>query len=279
MSDEALRDAARRSLADVDLDVGFAWAVVEGLVDGELWADRPSDPRAFHAVHPCGMSLVWGRDVARVADGAVRHIRERAARGTGEWLQIDQRWHGLDWDRMLDAVPLEQAAASGVSAGTVRRTRLNFAFDPGAFRAGRRDAAGTGTGVGTAQATVRRATAADFAWQGSNAPERFWPDAGAFLTHGGGWVAEVDGAPAALCFTAFRTGVDVEIGIETHPAFRRRGLARVACAAMIGDVLAADLAPVWSCREDNTASTGLAATLGFAVSRRLPYFEVRAAPA
>jgi RimJ/RimL family protein N-acetyltransferase len=270
---------ARRALADVDINVAFARVVVDGLVEGEQWADRPREPRAFHAVHPCGMSLVWGPDVASVVDDVVRRIGDRAARGTGEWLQVEPRWHGLDWDRMLGAMPLEQyaategrvgaASAGGASVGVVRRTRLNFAFEASAFAARPPARADAGAWI------ARRASEADFAWEGSTVPGRFWPDAAAFVARGGGWVVEVDSTPAAIAFGAFRVDDAVELGIETHPAFRRRGLASVAASAMIEDLLAAGLTPVWSCREDNVGSLRLAHVLGFAVSRRLPYFEVK----
>lgn len=259
MSDQ--REAARRALAEVDCNVGFAAVVVDGLAGGELWWDDDAAPRAFHAVHPCGMSLAWGPGLGEVADVVVRRVLDRAARGHGEWLQVDPRWHGIDWDGLLGAVPL------GGEGAVVRRTRLNFAFDAEAFAVARRDAAGAG----------RRATEDDFAWPGGTVPTHFWPDARAFLAHGGGWVAEADGAPAALAFAAMTSGDDVEVGIETLPAFRRRGLARVACAAFIEDLVGAGRTPVWSCREDNEGSVRLAAMLGFDVSRRLPYWEVRAA--
>lgn len=268
MSD--LGEAARRALADVDCNVGFAALVVDGLPGGDLWADDDDAPRAFHVVHPCGMSLAWGPGLGEAAGVVVRRVLERAARGQGEWLQVDPRWHGLDWDGLLDAVPLGQADADGDADGArpavVRRTRLNFAFDADAFAVARADAVGP----------ARRATAADYAWPGGTVPVGFWPDAQAFLARGGGWVAEADGAPAALAFAAMTIGDDVEIGIETLPAFRRRGLARVACAAFIEDLVAAGRTPVWSCREDNVGSVRLAGALGFAVSRRLPYWEVRA---
>ncbi|WP_024285591.1 GNAT family N-acetyltransferase [Cellulomonas sp. KRMCY2] len=270
-----LRADARRALADVDVNVGFARVVVDDLVEGELWADRPREPRAFHAVHPCGMSLVWGPDVESVVDDVVRRIGDRAARGLGEWLQVEPSWHGLDWDRMLSAVPLERyvvtegsVGPARATVGAVRRTRLHFAFEPSAFAA--RPPVGTDAGTWS----LRHATEADFTWEGSTVPGRFWPDAAAFLARGGGWVVEVDGTPAAISFCAFRVDDELEIGIETHPDYRRRGLASVAASAMIEDLLAADLTPVWSCREDNVGSLRLAHVLGFAVSRRLPYFEV-----
>ena len=69
--------------------------------------------------------------------------------------------------------------------------------------------------------------------------------------------------------------------LEPHGSFRCRparisALARVACAALIEDLVRRGLVPVWSCREDNTGSARLAGSLGFAVSRWLPYYEVRA---
>ncbi len=266
-----LLEAARRALADVDCNVGFVAVVLDELPGGDLWVDDDVAPRAFHAVHPCGMSLAWGPGLGEAAGDVVRRVLLRAARGRGEWLQVDPRWHGLDWDGLLGAVPLadleDPAPAQAVHPVVVRRTRLNFALDTAAFAAARAEARGP----------VRRATEDDFAWPGETVPRDFWPDARTFLAHGGGWVAEADGAPGALAFAAMTSGEDVEIGIETLPAFRRRGLARVACAAMVEDLLAGGRTPVWSCREDNEGSVRLAAALGFAVSRRLPYWEVRAA--
>lgn len=279
MVPEQVRDDARRALAQVDCNTGFAAAVLEGRVAGELWADGPAAARAFHVVHPCGMSLVWGPAVADAAEPVVRRIMDRAADGHGEWLQVEPRWHGVDWDALLGAVPLD-AAGEGPSADgpqpdagprVVRRTRLNFELDPGAV------AAASSPGRTDPSVRVRRATAQDFDWPGGTVPHHFWPDAGEFLAHGGGRVAEVDREPAAICFAAFSSADTVELGVETSPAWRRRGLAQVVAGAMVTDLLAAGRTPVWSCREDNTGSVRLAHRCGFRVSRRLPYYEVRGA--
>lgn len=274
-----VRDDARRALTQVDCNTGFASAVLEGRVAGELWADSAAAPRAFHVVHPCGMSLVWGPAVADAAEHVVRRITDRAADGRGEWLQVEPRWHGVDWDGLLGAVPLDaagegpwaEAPQPDAAARVVRRTRLNFELDAGA------GAAAAASGPIDPSVRVRRATAQDFGWPGGTVPRHFWPDAGEFLTHGGGRVAEVGGEPAAICFAAFATAETVELGIETSPAWRRRGLAQVVAGAMVADVLAAGRTPVWSCREDNTGSVRLAHRCGFRTSRRLPYYEVRGA--
>ncbi len=274
-------EPALRALDGLEMNVGFARAVVECISDGELWCDRAEAPRAFHAVHECGMSLVWGPDVAGAFDDVVARVRERAAAGLGEWLQVEPRWtelgpDALDWDGAFGAVPFDRCVERGGAlvddagrpVGVVRRTRLNFAFDAAAF--------GAACGALPDGVTVRPAVEADLAWDGGTVPGHFWSDVDAFLAAGGGSVAEVDGVPAAVAFVSFRTGDDVEIGIETVPAFRRRGLARVACAAFLADLVARGLVPVWSCRADNAGSLRLAESLGFAVSRRLPYYEVRA---
>jgi len=249
--------AARRALDDVPINVGFARAVVDARVPGELWCDRPEAPRAFHAVHPSGMSLVWGTDVAAAADDVAAHIHERAALGrVGEWLQVEPRWDdthggGAGWREAL---------------GAVLHERVNFRFDRAAFT--------PPAPLGGARA--RRATQSDYTWEGSTVPDRYWPDAASFAEHGCGWVVEQDGTPAALAFRAFPGDDDVEVGIETLPAFRRRGLARMAAGAMIADVVATGRTPVWSCRAENVGSVRLAESLGFTPSLRLPYYEVPA---
>jgi GNAT superfamily N-acetyltransferase len=246
--------SARRALDAVDITTLFARAVLDGDAPGDLWADRPEDPRAFHVWHPHTMSLVWGPAVAEVADDVAAHVRARADAGRPERLQVEPRWADLGW-------------AARIGGAVTEQVRLNFAFDAAAFP-GPVDAPG---------ARMRPATAAEFAWEGTVRPTDFWPDAETFLARGGGWVAEVDGVAAALAFAAFTRGGEVELGIETAPGFRRRGLARAAAAAMVDDLVRAGRTPVWACREDNTGSLRLARSLGFAVSRRLPYLRVEPA--
>lgn len=264
-----LRTAARLALDDVPINVGFVRAVLDGTAAGELWCDRPADPRAFHVVHPYGMSLVWGPGVDDARQDVLDRLRGRRASGHAEWLQIEPRWSGLDWDAALGAVPIEDVDTDSPPTST-RHTRVNFAFDPAS------PGAAASSGVNEDGWAVRPATAADFAVAGAVVPSAFWPDADAFLAHGGGMVVERTGAVGAVAFTSYRWDQNVEIGIETAPAFRRRGLARVAATAMIRAVVSDGLTPVWSCREENVGSRRLAQSLGFAVTTRTPYFHLRA---
>lgn len=265
----ALRARARRELDRVSGNTGFARAVLDGSAAGTLWCDRRVEPRAFHVVHGYGMSLVWGAAVDAALDAVLARLRCGAGAGE-EWLQVDPRWSGLGWDAALDAVPFD-APEAGSAGATARHVRLTFAHDP----AGARPARPLPDGWRT-----RAATAADFGRAGTVVPSAFWPDAGSFLAHGGGVVAEraADGAVGAIAFTSYRTGDDLEIGIETAPAFRGRGLGAHVAGAFVDVVRGAGLTPVWSCREDNVASARVAASAGFVPTARLPYYHLRRAP-
>jgi GNAT superfamily N-acetyltransferase len=79
----------------------------------------------------------------------------------------------------------------------------------------------------------------------------------------------VDERPVSLCIALAVTQTLWDVGVETDPAHRRRGLAR-ACFAALAQHLAADgLRPMWGAAEDNTASLALAAALGFVPDERI----------
>lgn len=248
-----------RALARVDANVGFARAVVEGMVDGQFHTWRSSQGSAHHVVHPYGMSLIWGDGVDREFDELIAHLRQGRYRTRDEWLQIDPRWADLPWERELTN------SAETLEPATVHQ-RINFEFDPDAFAAVHRQLAVP------ADWSVVRADESDFARPGSVVPAEFWRNAADFLAYGGGWRAESNGVRGALAFTSFRFGDELEIGIETHPDARGKGLATGVAARMIEDLLEHGISPVWSCRESNLASVRLASKLGFRPVRRLPYY-------
>ncbi|AEE46707.1 GNAT family N-acetyltransferase [Cellulomonas fimi] len=256
-------DEARRTLDGVPINTMFAVAALDA--GAPLWSDREVDPRAFHVVHPYGMSFVWGPALDEAVGVVAEHL---VSRTTGEeWLQVEPRWNGLDWDGALAA-----AHPTGARVAVTRHARLNFAFDADAFAARR------GALAPTDGWAARRAVADDFGWAGSVVPSLFWADAGTFLSQGGGVVVERDGETGAMAFTSYRRGDRLELGIETAHAWRRRGLASAAAAAMIDVALDAGLEPVWSCRDGNVGSHRLACALGFTLTTRTPYFHLAAAP-
>ena len=120
-------------------------------------------------------------------------------------------------------------------------------------------------------------TAADFDHDGiSVTPRAFWRDADQFLAHGGRLCAQREDTVGAIAFASFRFDRSLEIGIETRPEHRGQGLALAVAIALIRQILADGLEPVWSCRKENTASLVLAQRLGFVVTQQLPYYRLPA---
>ena len=84
-----------------------------------------------------------------------------------------------------------------------------------------------------------------------------------------------DGALASTSFAAFIVGQQVEVGIETLPEYRGKGLASIPCRAMLDHCIANNLIPKWSCRKDNTGSHKIAEKIGFELVLELPYYSLR----
>ncbi len=55
----------------------------------------------------------------------------------------------------------------------------------------------------------------------------------------------------------------VEIGVETHEAYRHKGYAMLTCLHLINDVEKRGYQTYWNCAKDNLASVALARRLGF----------------
>ena len=68
---------------------------------------------------------------------------------------------------------------------------------------------------------------------------------------------------AAWAFSSTVTAEFVDIGVETREAFRRKGLAGCAAAAVMQAVFAQGKIPVWACHAQNIGSAKTAQALGF----------------
>lgn len=231
------------ALEALEMNTLFAGAVLARRAPGRVLVD--SD--VAYVIHAYGMSLLFGPCDAAVAAEVV--ARRRTA---DEWLQV---------------APAAWAEAIAGGPRVESHTRVNFQFSPEAYRVRR---------LAFPEHRARRADRADFERAGSVVPRAFWRTADELAARGAAFAVDVDGELAAMAFSAFVTDTQLEIGIETAPRHRGRGLATVACAALIDHCLARGLEPVWACRLENTASHRLAEALGFEPARHLPYFRLAA---
>ena len=94
-----------------------------------------------------------------------------------------------------------------------------------------------------------------------------FPNHAAFLQAGIGFCVKHDGQIVAGCSSYMISGDKLEIEINTHGDFRRRGLATAVAATMIDYCLADGIEPCWDAA--NEWSVGLAEKLGFIHPRRI----------
>ncbi|HEY5947295.1 MAG TPA: GNAT family N-acetyltransferase [Kofleriaceae bacterium] len=239
----------------------FVESILCDHVDGQVFCDDERDPRAFYAVHPYGMALLWGSLEREQWHASLRaHLRERHR--PVEWLQV----YPDAWARIVESALDEPSLASGAT----KYTRVNFAFDRAEYLRAR-----AVLNPAIERATIVATTAEMFdSIEGSVVPKQFWRDANQFIRMAGGFTAIVGGAPAATAFCSYRHGTQLEIGIETAPRHRGSGLAQLVVSALIDDCLSRGLEPVWACRLENVGSYRLATKLGFVPVRQLPYYRL-----
>ena len=93
--------------------------------------------------------------------------------------------------------------------------------------------------------------------------EQFWPDLGSFLRSGLGFCAIKNSTLASVCMSGYAIEGTHLIDIETIEIYRRHGLGYQVGQAFVAYCLENFLNPQWGALEKNSASCGLAESLGF----------------
>jgi GNAT superfamily N-acetyltransferase len=95
-----------------------------------------------------------------------------------------------------------------------------------------------------------------------------WGSVEGFLLQGLGFCAVQENQIVSWCLTDCISGSACEIGIHTHPEYRRRGLATLTVAATVDECLVQGLTTIgWHCHETNLGSRGVAENVGFVKER------------
>lgn len=261
---EALRHVAVNNL--------FAWSVVENHVTGKVYTDQATRPGSFYVVHPYGMSLLFGdtgndRFNLRLQDYLFNANQERVRE---EWLQA----YPGSWNKLLSVMLGNRLVTAGTSQtdNNLKKievhTRVNFKFNPQKHRGVKRSLIPGGYKI------VRMDHDLFEKMNGSVVPRFFWDSANDFIYHGVGFSIVIGDRPVSSAYSAYIIGKQLELGIETIPEYRGKGLAMHTCSALIDFCLSRDYEPVWSCRLENTGSYLLAQKLGFDPTVTLPYYRL-----
>ena len=105
-------------------------------------------------------------------------------------------------------------------------------------------------------------------------PSLFWSSAEEFLQKGKGYCLVYKGEVAAVAFSAAISSSQVDIGVETTPAHRRKGLAAIVANQMVTYVESSGKEPVWDCDMVNLGSKATAEKVGFEVMAEHAYYSV-----
>lgn len=221
-------------------------AILNGLQKGRVFADDPNRPRAVLFWHYAGYGFAAGAPDGSFIEQVLAMIRQEHPCFVQD-TALKKRFI-LQQDDPSEQHVLENAS------GLLRSERLCFAFE------GRRMATRalpSGYQLQTADASVlARLT-------GSVTPSFSWSSNEEFLRGGVACCVMHGHEPAAWAFSAAIGGGRMDIGVETAPAHRGRGLARAAAAALADAALRMELAPVWGCDASNLASARTAESAGF----------------
>ncbi|MDX2111523.1 MAG: GNAT family N-acetyltransferase [Verrucomicrobiota bacterium] len=249
---------AMKALEAVTINHLFIRTVLEQKVDGTVYGDDLLCPRAFYVAHPYGMALLYGQDDGNEAfHQSLRayFLNVNGVRTSAEWVQVfPHAWTAL----------LEPLCGTKI----LRNTRVNFRFSPEHYRQYRANVSLDGYKI------VRTDAALYGQMKGSVIPHYFWRNQEHFLREGVGYTVVCDDKPASTAYSAFIHEPEFEIGIETLAEYRGRGLAQLACTALIDYCMERDLTPVWSCRRENIGSYKLACKLGFEPTLELPFYQL-----
>lgn len=261
-------------LKEMPINNLFARSVVEGHVDGKVYVDSIAHPRAFHVVHPYGMSLLYGEVDDEFLESETRDylLGSNGARTTVEWLQVYPSQLESRIDKMLGGelrIIDDTENCDRNDHPVVKHKRVNFKFNRNKYDQFRsRIDLGDYRFMKVDESLYHGA-------HGSVVPKKFWNKASEFLRLGVGFALMMQGQAVAIAFSSFIHDHLLEIGLETRSDYRRRGFAGIVSARLVDHGLERGMEPVWSCRRGNQGSYHLAVKLGFEPVAQLPYYELR----
>ncbi|MGD1843678.1 MAG: GNAT family N-acetyltransferase [Thermonemataceae bacterium] len=260
------------ALEPVTINHLFARAVVEHHISGKVYVDDRENPSTFYIVHPYGMSLLLGKNDNEDFNEAFKEyaLNTNGNRQAYEWMQaFPNGWHSTLKKLLADCLVHPSENEHPFPSNLIAlHTRVNFKFNPKAYAAFKNKLEGI---VGAVIETTQKEYAT---MEGAVVPSKFWNGAADFLANGMGYSTYVDNTLACTAFSAFLIDDKLELGMETVPKFRGRGLAQYTCSRLIDYCLQKNYTPVWACRLENTGSLQLAQKLGFEPTIQLPYYRL-----
>ena len=109
---------------------------------------------------------------------------------------------------------------------------------------------------------------------GNIVPSIFWRSGKEFLEKGKGYCIMYGKEVVSVAFSAAVSSEQVDIGIETAEAHRRKGLAAIVARKMVAYVKSVHKEPVWDCNVANVGSRCTAEKVGFEIVAEHAFYKL-----
>ncbi len=259
---------------EVPFNTLFARVVLENKVRGRVLVDDEDSPSVCLVVHKYGMALLCGNARNESFDRELRGFLKNDALNDGwaKWVICHPNgWEatvsgllGSDLVRLGGLDDQESTRAHRKGNIILQTERVNFKFDR--RRSLPKLEPPPGFELRAVDANLYERI------EGSVVPRCFWNSAEDFLRSGIGFALLADGRVVSTCFSSFVTDDKLELGVETDPAYRKRGLSVYPATQLMDCCLTTGYEPVWACERTNIPSFRLALKLGFVPSTFHPYY-------
>ncbi|MGO0062997.1 GNAT family N-acetyltransferase [Brevibacillus fluminis] len=249
----------------------FARVVIENKVDGHVFVDDALNPSVSLIVHKYGMALLCGNHENDAFNHQLtRFLKHPAVAFPAKYLlthpeQWEQKLTALFGSKMREVDGQQQGQEN--DAFCLQTQRINYAYaSPSCLHDIQVPASFTVTKID--QDLYRKIHEV----QSTVVPEHFWNSAEDFLENGIGFALLYDDQIVSASFASYIVDDQLELGVETTAAFRKKGYSVYAASALVSYCLANGYQPLWACRRENIGSSRLAERLGFVPASYHPYF-------
>lgn len=238
-------------------------AAIEGNNLGRIFVDDVDQPRTAFALTVEGYLLAGEHHNATTNAALRRLLREKIFTGevfvVGDW-SMSLAVYPEAWEALLpELIPTHEVEKIKRYHYLCRTVKLDWHKNiPEGYTVRRVDQ------------TVLDAAATDVVREWMDIEEVWWT-VDKYLQHGISYAVLYEGEMVAWCTPDCVAGEQIDVGIMTHPAHRRRGLASIAAAATVEQCLNQGFSAVgWHCNAENVGSWKTAEKVGF--ERNLEYF-------
>ena len=267
-------------LKEIPFNTLFANSVLTNAVKGKVFVNNIESPGSFLVCHPYGMSLLFG-DVNNELfnDDLTKYFLNKDNHRTKtEWLQVfpndwNNKIYELSNNNIIDYNNISNGKIEDINnyisenrkGRLIQWNRINFFYNNKPISIEIKDDNLELHPVNKDNISLI---------YGSVVPKAFWNSETDFLQNGIGFILLNKGDFVSVAFSAFRDNEKLEIGVETSDKYRKKGMARIVCNALLNYCIDNNLEPIWSCKKENTGSYNLALSLGFIEKYTLPYYEL-----